>query len=285
MKILTFISILSIHFLSPVFAQYNPGAKQIALSNSDIALSNDVFTLFNNPAGLAQLNWREIGVYYSPAPFGITEMANGYIAYHEPTSIGSFALGGMTYGFDLYRESNIKLGYSYNYLNKFFGGISINYHTFSIQNYGSQSVFYLDIGGLTYITNRLRAGFAVHNLNNATLADIDDQIPTLINLGISYSLIDALSINFSSEKDIRYNASIQFGINYDIIEYLSIRTGFANQPSKYSAGIGINYSIFSLDYAFFTHQHLGLTHQAGVIISFGKERSRIKMIKEHLGLN
>lgn len=47
------------------YSQYNPGAKQISLSNSDVALSNDVFSLFNNPSGLSQMNWREIGVYYS----------------------------------------------------------------------------------------------------------------------------------------------------------------------------------------------------------------------------
>lgn len=285
MKILSPALFLIFNLFTSSLAQYNPGAKQISLSNSDVALSNDVFSLFNNPAGLSQMNWREIGVYYSPAPFGLSELANGYIAYNEPTSIGNFALGGMTYGFELFRESNIKLGYSYNYQNRFFAGIAFNYHTYSIQNYGNQGVFYLDVGGLTYLTSDLRAGFAVHNFNRASLANVDDQIPTILNLGLSYDLLNVLSINFSVEKDIRYNPSIQFGVDYEIIEYLSLRTGFSNQPSRYSAGIGINFSIFSLDYAFFSHQDLGLTHQAGIIISFGRDLSRTKMIKNYLGLN
>lgn len=285
MKIISFAVIVTIFSHFSIIAQYNPGAKQISLSNSDVALSNDVFSLFNNPAGLSQMNWREIGVYYSPAPFGLSELANGYIAYNEPTSIGNFAFGGMTYGFELFRESNIKLGYSYNYQNKFFAGLAINYHTYSIHNYGNQGIFYIDIGGLTYLTNELRVGFAVHNINRATLADVDDQIPTDFILGTSYDLLDLLSINFSVEKDIRYNPSFQFGVDYDIIEFFSLRTGFSNQPSRYSAGVGINISIFSLDYAFFSHQDLGLTHQAGILISFGKNMSRTKMIKNYLGLN
>jgi hypothetical protein len=114
------------------YAQINPGAKQISLSNSDVALSNDVFSVFNNPAGLSQFNWREIGIYYSPAPFGLSELANGYVAYSEPFTFGTVALGGMTYGFELYRESKISLGYSYNYENKFFAGLTVNYHTYSI---------------------------------------------------------------------------------------------------------------------------------------------------------
>jgi hypothetical protein len=266
------------------YSQYNPGAKQISLSNSDVALSNDVFSIFNNPAGLSQMNWREVGVYYSPAPFGLSELANGFVAYHEPTSIGSFAIGGMSYGFDLYRESKFSLGYSYNYLNKFFAGVTINYKTVSIQNYGNDGALFFNLGGLAYVSNVIRLGFSIQNINRASFGEEDDQIPIIFNTGLSYDVADELTVNFAVEKDIKYKASFQFGINYDIIEYLSLRTGFSNEPSKYSAGIGINYSMFSLDYAMYTHNDLGLTHQAGIIISFGREQNRIATIRKNLGL-
>ena len=280
--ILTIIIICSLTLSA--YSQYNPGAKQISLSNSDVALSNDVFSIFNNPAGLAQMNWREVGVYYSPAPFGLSELANGFVAYHEPTSIGSFAIGGMSYGFDLYRESKFSLGYSYNYLNKFFAGVTINYQTVSIQNYGNDVALFFNIGGLAYVSNILRLGFSIQNINRASFGDDDDQIPMIFNTGFSYDVVDELTLNFAVEKDIKYKASFQFGINYDIIEYLSLRTGFSNEPSKYSAGIGINYSMFSLDYAMYTHNDLGLTHQAGIIISFGREQNRLTSIRKNLGL-
>ncbi|HCY77819.1 MAG TPA: hypothetical protein DHV28_18065 [Ignavibacteriales bacterium] len=266
------------------YSQYSPGAKQISLANSDVALSNDVFSLFNNPAGLSQMNWREVGVYYSPSPFGLSDLANGYFAYHEPTSIGSFALGGMNYGFDLFRESKIMLGYSYNYQNKFFAGLTVNYQTVSIKNYGNDAALSFNIGGLAYVSDKFRLGFAIQNVNRATFGDEDDQIPMLFSTGLSYDVIDELTINLALEKDVKYNASFQFGINYNIIENLSLRTGFSNEPSRYSAGIGINYSIFSLDYAMFTHTFLGLTHQAGIIISFGRELDRNSAIRKYLEL-
>ena len=264
------------------FAQYAPGARQISMANSDVALANDVFSIFNNPAGLAQINWREVGIYYSPAPFGLTELSNGYIAYTEPLSFGSLTIGGMTYGFDLYRESKLVLGYSYNYENILFAGISVNYHNYSIQNYGSTGTFYLNAGGLVYILDELRWGFYVDNLNKATVAEIDDQIPMVLVTGLSYDIINDFSLNFALEKDIRYNPSVKFGIEYDIIEYLSLRAGTSNEPSRFTAGVGINYSLFSLDYAFFTHQDLGLSHQAGIIISFGKEGSRSTAVRKYL---
>jgi hypothetical protein len=266
------------------YAQFNPGARQISLSNSDVALSNDVFSIFNNPAGLSQFNWREIGIYYSPAPFGLSELSNGYVAYAEPFSFGTVALGGMTYGFELYRESKITLGYSYNYENKFFAGLAVNYHSFSIQNYGNTNAFYLNLGGLAYITHQLRWGFAITNINRASIGNEDDQIPIIFSTGFSYDLIKTLIINLAVEKDIRYKPSVQFGLEYNIIEYLALRVGFQNEPARYAAGIGINYSIISLDYAVFTHQDLGLTHQAGLIISFGKNGERQDAIRKHLGM-
>src|SRR3972149_9138506 len=212
--------IVPLFILQSNYAQFNPGARQISLSNSDVALSNDVFALFSNPAGLSQMNWREVGIYYSPAPFGLTELANGYVSYLEPFSFGSLAIGGMTYGFDLYRESKILLGYSYNYENKFFAGLAVNYHTFSIQNYGSTGTFYLNLGGLAYITSQIRWGFSITNLNRASIGDEDDQIPMIFSTGFNYELIKTFNLNLAVEKDIRYKPSVQFGIEYDIIKYL-----------------------------------------------------------------
>jgi hypothetical protein len=282
-KVFTLYLLLFLNSL--IYPQYSPGARQISMANSDVALANDVFSLFNNPAGLAQLNWREVGIYYSPAPFGLTELSNGYVAYSEPFSFGSISIGGMTYGFDLYRESKIVLGYSYNYENILFAGVTVNYHSYSIQNYGSTSAIYLNAGGLVYILDELRWGFFVNNLNRASVADIDDQIPMLFSTGLSFDILKNFSLNFALEKDIRFNPSVQLGIEYDIIEYLTLRAGTSNDPSRFTAGIGINYSIFSLDYAFFTHQDLGLTHQAGIILSFGKEGSRSSAVRRYLNSN
>lgn len=279
------VTIIIIYLLTfSAYSQYSPGAKQISLSNSDVALSNDVFSVFNNPAGLSQMHWREAGIFYSPAPFGMSELSNGFIAYHEPTSIGSFSLGGMTYGFDLFLETRISIAYSNNFTSRFFIGAAVNYQTVSIKNYGNDGIFYLNLGGLAYIADDLRLGFYLHNINRASYGNTENQIPVVINAGLSYDVIKELSLNFSVDKDIKYKASFQFGINYDIIEYVSLRTGFSNEPSRFSAGIGINYLNYSLDYAMFSHNALGFTHQAGIIVSFGREDNRNKSIRKYLGI-
>ncbi|MHB8580220.1 MAG: PorV/PorQ family protein [Ignavibacteriaceae bacterium] len=264
--------IISIMFLFSCicFPQINPGAKQVSLSNSDAATNGDVFALFNNPAGLSQVLDREAGVYYSPAPFGLYEMANCFAAYKETLSIGSIAVGAMTYGFELYRENKFSIGYSYNYQNKFFVGTAINLHTVSIKNYGSASAFYFNLGGIAYLNNFLRWGFFLYNVNRASFTSEQNQIPVVFNTGFLFDVTNKLTFHLAMEKELIQNASVLFGVEYNLIKYLSIRTGFSNEPSKFSAGIGVNYSLVRFDYAVFTHQELGMTHQIGVILSFNK---------------
>ncbi len=267
--ILIFLSILI--FASTSYAQILPGAKETGISNSGVALSNDVFALYNNPAGLAQIEQRSIGLYYSPSPFGLKELANGYFAYTEPFEFGAVSIGAMTYGFELFRENRFVLGFSYKYLNKFYFGLTFNYQTVSIRNYGNAGSIYFSFGALAEISKKVKWGFSLRNLNRASYGNTEDQIPVIVRTGFSYNFIKDLSLNLALEKDIKYNPNFHFGIDYKIIKHISIRSGFSNEPPSYSAGIGIHYSSFSLGYSVFTHQDLGLTHQFGVIMDLGKK--------------
>lgn len=279
-----FSAILYFILISDLFTQINPGARQISLANSDVALSNDVFAVFNNPAGPAQLNWREIGIYYSPAPFGLKELANGYAAYNEPLPFGSIGAGFMTYGFELYRENKLYLLLSGKLKNNLLMGLSLTYHNLSISKYGSDNAFSLNIGGLAYLRKFLRWGFYYTNLLKATYGGDEDQIPSLLNTGFSYEPLDAIILNAAVEKKTDTPLSVRFGIEYSILNWVILRGGFSTEPDRFTAGIGLAYSYFELDYSVFNHQDLGLTHQAGIIISFIEPGSRSKRIKEHLGL-
>ncbi len=267
------------------FSQLIPGAKQNSMANSGVALSDDVFALYENPAGLAQINWKEAGLFYSPAPFGLSELSNAFAAYNQPFGFGNLSAGMMTYGFKLYRENKISIAYSLKYNKRFFAGITLNYHTISIKNYGNTSSFSFDLGGLAYISNKLRWGFDIKNINRGSYSGYKDQIPTVLSTGFSFDILEDASISAAIEKDVLYNPSFSFGIEYYIIDNIVVRTGFSNEPSKFSAGIGINYSIFSFDYAIYTHQVLGLTHQFGLIINFSGNTNRRKSIERNIILN
>ncbi len=249
-------------------AQFNPGAKQIALANSDIATNNDVFGLFNNPAGLSYSSKNELGVFYSPAPFGLSELASGFSGYKHSFQFGTLAAGYMTYGFELYRENMVSVAYSNFIEEKLAVGLTANYHTISIERYGDDNSISFNIGGIASIQHNLRLGFLFENITRSSFGEDDNQIPVVYNAGLSYDINPEITLNAAVEKELDFDPSVKFGLEYKIIEYFELRFGYKNKPDSFAAGIGINYSIFNLDYAFFTHQDLGLTHQAGIIFSF-----------------
>ncbi|MBU0473784.1 MAG: hypothetical protein KKF62_06430 [Bacteroidetes bacterium] len=282
MNLLKKIIFVLLIFCFASFGQIKPGAKQISLSHSDIALCNDVYALFNNPAGLSQQNWREFSIYYSPSPFGINKLANSSAVYHEPTNYGSFAIAYSNYGFELYKENNLFVSYSKIISKNFFLGTTLTYRNLSIKNYGSDNAITIIIGGLAYLTDNLRIGFAIDNITHSSFGKENNQIPMIFNFGFSYTLLSKLIFNAAIEKDIDKNSSLRVGIDYEIIKYLNLRIGAMNEPSSFSAGLGINYSIFEIDYAVFNHQDLGFTHQIGITLQFGSDKSRTERIKEYL---
>jgi hypothetical protein len=263
-------------------AQTPPGARETAICNAGVALSDNVFSIFNNPAGLAQLGWRETGVYYSPAPFGLPELANGYIAYSEPALKGTLSFGVMTYGYELYRENKFLLSYSGQIVKDIFIGTVINYQLVTIKNYGNDGAIIFNLGTLAYLSHDIRIGFDIMNLNRSALGGEKDQIPMIFDLGLSYNFSENLLLCFSINKDIRYRSGISGGLEYLIRDILYIRSGVGTEPFRYSGGTGIHFSHFSFDYAFSLHQELGITHQVSLIFSFSEFKNRTAAIRQYL---
>jgi len=214
----------------------------------------------------------------------LKELANGYAAYVEPALFGNISAGYMTYGFELYRENKFHLAYSSQLDKNLFAGASVVYHNLSIAHYGSDNSFSFNIGGLAYLRSNLRWGFYYNNILRASFGSEKDQIPSMLSTGFSYDPTTETIINAALEKTTGTPLSLKFGIEYNIINTVYLRTGFSTEPDRFTAGLGFSYSYFELDYSVFNHTVLGLTHQAGLIISFLELGNRNKKIKQHLGI-
>ncbi len=285
-----FYKLISYHFLFLLFfipqliisGQTLVGAKQSALSNSAVAQSNDAFGIYGNPAGIAQMHWREFGIYYSPSPFGLKELANANAVYVEPTSFGNLGIGFSLYGFELFKENKLALTYANEFWNNYFIGVTLIYQNLKIKNYGSANAFNLILGGISYITNDLRIGFSIENLLRSTYGEEKNQIPVIIQSGFSYDVLDNAVVNIAVFKELGYNFSVRFGAEYLPVEFLALRFGMNTFPGKYSAGVGINFSFFQIDYAVEHHNILGITHQFGLTLQFSGFENRIKAVKHYL---
>lgn len=253
---------------SQSFSQYHPGTRQIALSHSDISFSTDAFSVFNNPAGLTFLKERVVGFYYSPSLFGLSELSLASCAYSENFQFGSLSAGAIIYGFELYRETNLAFGFSKNISQNISIGLTSIYNHFSIQNYGSNSVFTFNLGCIAELSKSIKIGLLVENITRSSISKEEDQIPVTFNSGIGYKTNDYVKFYFNLRKELHYNPTFSFGAEISLIDFLMLRLGASNEPDIFTGGFGIKYSFVQAEYAVISHPELGFSHQFGIIVSF-----------------
>lgn len=235
------------------------------MCHSDIASNDNIFSLFTNPAGHALNIKREIGFYYSPAPFGLNQLSNFYSAYKEPTRMGNLSLGIKHFGFSLYKENQIWFAYSNSIENHFHYGFSIQYNSTSIKRYGQSGVFNLSIGGIVKFSESTLIGFSLANPLRNPNSIIE--LPFTLSIGLSHYILSNSSINFTTVKELEFPFSYRFGVKYEIIKFIDLRIGLQNKPNIYSGGIGINYNLININYSISAHLDLGFSHQFDIILN------------------
>ena len=252
------------------FERRDQGARPIGMGGAFVGVADNAWAVIFNPAGISQLRGGEISAFYSPQPFGLTELSLASFVFVHPTPFGSFGVSGNRFGFELYREVSGTFSYANSYREVFSYGININYNSLTIKNYGSASVIGVDLGLLATITSGLRWGFFASNLNAPTIGQSKEKLPQVYASGISYVPLNGLLIAVDVVKDIRYAAFVRGGLEYKPVDVVSLRVGAGSNPTKFSSGLGIRYSYVQFDYALTTHQDLGLSHHFSVTVNFTK---------------
>jgi hypothetical protein len=252
------------------FEQSHAGARAKGLGGAYVGVSRDVWAVFYNPAGLSNLQSTQAGIYYSPQPFGIPELAFGAAAVAVPTDLGSFGVSFQRYGFELYREVTGTLSYANRIFDIGVGG-NVHYRSLSIQNYGSAGTLTLDLAAFVAVVQDIDWGIMVKNLTASTIGTSNEQLPQVFSTGFSYRPVDKLVLALDYEKETKFDVSFHFGAEYQVVEAVYARLGFSDVPSQFAGGFGLHYAKLTFDYVMTTHQELGLTHQFSIHYSFGEE--------------
>ena len=149
------------------------------------------------------------------------------------------------------------------------GGVTVNYYSLSIQNYGSASAIGLDVGLLIDIADNVTWGFAAMNVNAPRIGSAKEKLPQVLSTGLVYCPIKGGTISASVIKDVHFPVELHIGVEYGVLDVIALRAGTTSDPSTLNAGIGIEYSLAKLDYAFTSHTELGITHQFSLSLNFG----------------
>ena len=229
--------------------------KSAAMANTSVTLT-DLWSIYHNQAGLGYLENISIGAFHQLGY--IKEQNIQGITFALPTKTGTIGASYSYYGFSQYNEMQAGLAYGKTFSDYFAVGLQLNYlYSHIAGNYGTVESVNFEIGLLSKPIDNLLIGAHVYNPSKSKMGD--EEIPTIFNLGVSYLFSDKVLFAIGTEKDLEHDAIFKAGLDYKLIEYVSLQAGISTNPTKYSFGIGFHYINIDAHVGFINHQTLGFT--------------------------
>jgi len=235
------------------------GARGAALGGVGLNFE-DINSSFTNQAGLAFIESLSFTAY-GERRF-LAEGLNSYLfaAALPLDNVGTIGLNFNSFGFASYQEQKIGLAYARKLAKNFSLGVQFDYLSTRIPNYGTAHNVTFEIGILAKLSEQVSIAAHTYNPIHVKLQPLE-RLPSLFNLGLTYTPSKKVSLLVELEKEIDDQALVgKFGIEYRPMDILSLRAGVsANQPAQVTFGLGLHLDNFTIDLASQYHQILGIT--------------------------
>jgi len=264
------LAILLVASCSTLFAHENNGrgVKAVALADAFVAVADNPWAVYYNPAGLVQLRSPQACVFYVPQQFGIPLLNTKALAggwNMNPCVIGAFV---EQFGFDLYQTTDVAIGVGIVAGAGISAGATVNVERVAIERYGASTNETVGVGLLGRPFDNVAIAFALRNLTATTIGVNRERLPQCLLFGLCFTPFEDFRLVSEMEKDLQFPLVIKAGIEQKVLGFLSFRCGVANNPDKFSAGIAIQYSSIEFGYAGYSHPDLGWTHQIELAIQW-----------------
>lgn len=254
------------------------GPRAVALGEAYVGLSDDITAAYWNPSGLNDVNGLQ---FYVSHHEWFLDIRDEYFILGMPGLKGYFSLGcvySSIPGVEIWDENNeaqgtqnlwsgiISLSHGRRIGEKIAFGIGLkavyeNLYEETMHDYA------LDIGAKVYVSDKIHLGGALRNVSYTW------DVPADIKLGCCYFGIKRMCMLLDITLPSDNIPAVHIGAEYNIHEYFSFRTGWRSGPydlsklgwySGLTAGFGVTYGVFKLDYAFVPYGKLGVTHRIAI---------------------
>ena len=217
-----------------------------------------VQSLLGNPAGLSKVNDFS-ALVTAETRFATAGILLGGAGVALPSELGTFGVSLGYLGIPEYREQSVAVSYARALFESFAISVQAQLYNFSIQDYGSQFTLTGTLGAQAFITPELTLGTYIRNPVRVTVVP-GQELPTVISLGAQYAFPEKLKLLLAVEKDLDLAPSLQFGLQYNPVEKLSLRLGVHTEPEELTVGIAYQLGEkLRLDAMTAYHQVLGLS--------------------------
>jgi hypothetical protein len=242
------------------------GARANGMASASACLS-DIWSLTNNPAGLAKTKSVAAAFTYHAVP-SFTSFNRTSAGIVTPVKWGVAGAGVFRFGDDLYSEQIFSLG-----LANTFGlaslGLKVNWLQYRAEGLETRTALTLSFGGIATLNSKILVGAHIVNINQPVINDLtEERVPTKLIAGIAYQPSAQLLLAGEVEQAVGHLPFIKAGLEYLIHKKIFFRTGFRLRPATGSFGAGYKTAKFQLDYAVQLNSPSGLSHEASAVCYF-----------------
>ncbi len=280
------------------FLKIGIGPRAVGMGEAQVAICNDVTSVFWNPAGLVSTPSQEASFIYN---LWLESISSQYFGYTYPhATIGTFA-GSINYlsmdkiqGWSAGNEKTGKvtaydllgvLSYARELPYGINGGINLKFIQQKLEE-ESSFAFGVDIGVIGGLgrwlkvkgMEKLTIGANLQNLGSKVRFQKEKgSLPLNFKFGVGLRkevFGDPLTIAIDGNLPNDNNLYGSLGIEYRVRDLIALRLGYKTGQdlgNGISFGGGIKVDIFQIDYALVHFGELGYTHRIGVVTRFGKE--------------
>lgn len=244
----------------------------VSIANTSVA-DTENWSAFANPANIGYVDEINFGFQYENR-FLLSELSTKSLQFAVPTPLINIAFSASYFGFSLYNEILLGIGFSRNFSNKFSLGLQLNYLTayFRTPNhyYGS---FFPQFGVTYALSSNFQLGFSAYNpFQSAIKSEYSTkQLPSIFSLGGAYNFSPELKFRFQADKEISSNYRFAGGAEYSMLNFLTVKAGiYHNGYLVPCFGFKSNLGTFSFHLNAELHPLLGLVSLASIQYSFKK---------------
>lgn len=244
------------------------GARSAALAHSSVAL-DDLWSAFNNQAGLALLSTASAGIYYENR-FMLKELGYKAAAIALPVKPGTIGISFNHFGYSAFNESKIGLAFARSFGQLVSFGLQLNYNMCHLdESYGNRNFVTFEAGMLATLTSDLTLGAHVYNPANAKIAEYNDErAPVVFRIGLAYNLTEKIKLLAETQKSSYTDAFLNAAVEYNAWKQLFLRGGVSTGQTAFTFGLGYHTGKFCFDLSSCYHNILGYSPQVSVSYKF-----------------
>jgi len=225
------------------------------------------WTSFNNPAMLGYIDKSELGLQFENR-YLISELSTKSLQMGIASNLVNTGLSFSHFGYSLYHEMIVGLGFGRNFSNKFAMGVQFNYYSayFSASN-SYRGTLFPQVGLSVKIHSNFSLGFTAFNpfQTNIKTDYTIKKLPSIYSFGSEYLFSPELLWRTQIDKELSSNYRFATGFEYHMLESLSVKLGAYNTDYLVPCmGFGWYGGSFLIDINCELHPLLGLNSMAAI---------------------